>query len=456
MEYSISAVVPIYNVECYLDECLDSIVKQTVPFSEVILINDGSTDGSQKICEKYCKQYDYISLINQKNAGQSEARNVGIKAAKSDYIVFIDSDDYIRHDMVEKLTEEIKKNSYDILFFSASVQYDDCDGESASYYTREDNLCEMDMRGSEFFVKSFPSNYIVSPCLAAYRRKVLENNKIYFERGILFEDNDFFVRICLLAEKVRCIKEAFYVRRYHTGSTMTGLVSKKKCEDLIKINELIWKTLERSCLERSYLISIISYYLIHTWDVISESEYLHDVQEKWEKMSQLFDVKWRNLYLSNTIDFSAKLALYLMLSENDSVEYEKIITKMRSEIETELITKLKKIPLDSKDKVIGVYGIGKHTEKLLSLYKKYIGEIHSKLVFIVTTNKQNLATYQDRLLITCDKISDNMDFIIISSLKYQKDMIEILKKYNIDDNKIIRLYKNDDYCDWASVMRILG
>ena len=90
----VSIIVPIYNVENYLDKCLDSLVKQTLENIEIILINDGSTDNSEKIISKYMKSYgDKIVLINQKNGGQASARNAGIKIARGEFLMFVDSDD---------------------------------------------------------------------------------------------------------------------------------------------------------------------------------------------------------------------------------------------------------------------------------------------------------------------------------------------------------------------------
>ena len=107
----ISVIVPIYNVERYLDECLNSIQNQSYKDIEVILVNDGSTDSSKTICERYCEEDSRFHLINQTNQGQSVARNVGVTASKGEYIAFVDSDDIIKTNYLEKLmqymTEEV-------------------------------------------------------------------------------------------------------------------------------------------------------------------------------------------------------------------------------------------------------------------------------------------------------------------------------------------------------------
>jgi len=114
MNELISIIVPIYNVEIYLEKCLNSIINQTYKNIEILLINDGSSDNSLRICKKYQKKDKRIVLINKKNGGLSSARNAGIDKASGNYLLFIDSDDYIEIDMIEKLYNNIKSNNADI------------------------------------------------------------------------------------------------------------------------------------------------------------------------------------------------------------------------------------------------------------------------------------------------------------------------------------------------------
>ena len=101
----VSVIVPVYNVEKYIRKCLDSIVSQTLNDLEIILVNDGSTDTSPAICEEYKRKDERIKMITQKNQGLSAARNAGLKDATGEYVIFIDSDDYIAENMLEILVE---------------------------------------------------------------------------------------------------------------------------------------------------------------------------------------------------------------------------------------------------------------------------------------------------------------------------------------------------------------
>lgn len=117
----ISFIVPVYNVEKYLDTCITSIVDQKYKDYEIILVDDGSTDSSPKICDRYEHQHSFIKTIHKENGGLSDARNYGIKAAKGEYILFVDSDDYIAPDAVENIVNTLKseKNDIDVMFLEA-------------------------------------------------------------------------------------------------------------------------------------------------------------------------------------------------------------------------------------------------------------------------------------------------------------------------------------------------
>ena len=121
----VSIIVPVYNVESYLDKCLNSLVNQTLKDIEIIVINDGSTDNSQKIIDKYSKKYKNIINITKENGGVSEARNLGLEKASGEYIGFLDSDDWIEPDMYELMYQKAKTENFDIVA---------CDTQAIYYY----------------------------------------------------------------------------------------------------------------------------------------------------------------------------------------------------------------------------------------------------------------------------------------------------------------------------------
>ena len=119
----ISVIVPIYNAESYLRECLDSIANQTYKDLEVILVNDGSTDSSQIICEEYCKKYSFFKLINKENGGQMSSWVLAVHQANGDFIGFVDSDDYIEPTMFEKMMAKQEKDKSDLVMCSRDLTF---------------------------------------------------------------------------------------------------------------------------------------------------------------------------------------------------------------------------------------------------------------------------------------------------------------------------------------------
>ena len=222
----ISVIVPVYNVEEYLEECLESISHQTYADIEVILVNDGSTDGSIEICKQYCQEDPRFHLINQKNQGQSVARNNGVVVSKGEFITFVDSDDIVRVDMLDQLMN----------YMSDEIDIVECDKTEDIQYLNE--------KGKDIQVKEFDSNEALykcfnhavswSPVAKLYRREIVE--KIPFLENLIYED--FYTGIVSLKyiNKMRKIDYIGYYYRYHTSSTMNQKYSEKNL-DIFKVGE---------------------------------------------------------------------------------------------------------------------------------------------------------------------------------------------------------------------------
>ena len=176
----ISVIVPVYNVEKYLEECLDSIQNQTYSNIEIILVNDGSLDNSKDICEKYCKEDNRFKLINQANQGQSVARNKGVAASTGEFIAFVDSDDIIRQDYLEVLIRYMSEE-VDIVESQFTVHKKEFFNEN---YKEINVIFEGD---SEEAVKAVPKHVLsINPVTKLYRRSVVE--AVPYLEGLIFED----------------------------------------------------------------------------------------------------------------------------------------------------------------------------------------------------------------------------------------------------------------------------
>lgn len=221
---AVTVIVPIYNEEKYLTECLDSLERQTFTSFEVILVNDGSTDASGLIAAEYAKRNRNFKLLDRKNGGLSAARNTGLEDALGEYVCFLDSDDYYADDAIEKLYKKAKKDNLDQLRFGA---YEFEDG-SRDYKFFEDD-CNNNYRyrgnysgvynGIDFYRISFENgDYIPSVCLMFIKRRVIEANKLKFYEGIIHEDNLFGFLLTNVCQRVSVLNEPLYYGRIRQGS----------------------------------------------------------------------------------------------------------------------------------------------------------------------------------------------------------------------------------------------
>lgn len=217
-----SLIVPVYNVENYLDKCLNSIFLNNYKDYEVIIVNDGSTDNSEKIINEYVSKYSNIVYIKQKNKGLSSARNAGVKKAKGDYILFIDSDDYIEKDLLNTLNKNLT-DSPDILRYQLREVYDDkkVDCNEIGF----DSL-----KGIKAFSKITKYKYIEVAVLYVYKTSFFKKNKFSFQEKIYHED---FALIPIIISKADMVKSINYIG-YNYVNRKSSIMNDNDEEKIIK------------------------------------------------------------------------------------------------------------------------------------------------------------------------------------------------------------------------------
>ncbi|MBQ3006127.1 MAG: glycosyltransferase [Clostridia bacterium] len=217
----ISVIIPVYNVEAYLRECVESVLKQTYQNFEIILVDDGSTDSSGDICDEYAGNDERISVVHQKNGGLSAARNTGLAEANGKYIYFLDSDDYITETAFEKLLEIAGKDNSDIVFFDA-VSFADTDDFTVNQNYVRNNKYQTDCGLNIFCQMTKNKDFHSAVYLMLFKKRFVDNNKLHFVPGILHEDMVFTYQALCLAQVVSQCSEALYHRRYRKNSIMTS------------------------------------------------------------------------------------------------------------------------------------------------------------------------------------------------------------------------------------------
>lgn len=232
----ISVIIPVYNVEEYLHECVDSVLCQTYGNFEIILVDDGSTDSSGIVCDEYIQKDERISVIHQKNGGLSAARNTGFAEATGDYVYFLDSDDYIAENALETLLGIAEKGNSDIVFFDA-VSFADTDDFTVKQNYIRKNKYETNNGIAVFNQMTKNKEFHSAVPLLFINKNFLQNSNISFVPDILYEDMVFTYQLFCKAENVSQCSEAFYYRRYRKNSIMTSSKSRKHFTSCISVYE---------------------------------------------------------------------------------------------------------------------------------------------------------------------------------------------------------------------------
>lgn len=217
---AVSVIVPAYNAEKFLRQCLDSLIYQTLRNIEIIVVNDGSTDLTKFIANEYARKDTRIRIINQENKGLGAARNAGLKAAKGIYVSFIDSDDWVAKDFLSKLYQCAKYYNADITMSNLVRAIPNNGGFRYRYFVEvTKSLCTSDTL-AKYRIADVPrSNYIVNKL---YRRDSLIQNDMYFEEGRLFEDIEWSTKVIAKLSILATIANANYYYRYNDISLMIG------------------------------------------------------------------------------------------------------------------------------------------------------------------------------------------------------------------------------------------
>lgn len=218
----VSVIVPVYKVEDYIRECIDSILAQTYPYFELILVDDGSPDNCGRICDDYAKGDNRIKVVHKVNGGISSARNAGLEVAKGEWIMHVDGDDWIEPDMIESLIEAAQVTGADLVF-GDFMKY----GPSAGYN-------KLPTWGSD--KKKSMTNYIAYVMTTIWgsiaRRSLYADHSLKSPEGISYcEDFHLIVRLCHFANKIVNVHRPFYNYRYRSTSIMSNMSRKTEADE---------------------------------------------------------------------------------------------------------------------------------------------------------------------------------------------------------------------------------
>nr|WP_300788584.1 glycosyltransferase [uncultured Acetatifactor sp.] len=239
-EWFFSVIIPVYNVEKYLSICMESVLKQTFQDYEIILVDDRTPDRAGLLCDEYAARYNNVIVIHHKeNGGLSAARNTGIRAAKGKYLLFVDSDDYISHELLERLYEIAVRYGADVIpYYGFSFTEDNKLKENGKLK----EYSEEPMTGPEYYKKAlYDSNVNISAQKNAVMKKIVQDNGLQFQEGILHEDELWTPMLYACAKRVQVLNYRGYYYRSDNVESITRSSDKahKRAMDRTKLAEIM-------------------------------------------------------------------------------------------------------------------------------------------------------------------------------------------------------------------------
>lgn len=321
MKDFISIIIPIYNVEKYLSQCIDSVLNQTYKNLEIILVDDGSPDHCGEICDEYVKKDNRIKVIHKKNAGLGEARNTGLQAATGEYIYFIDSDDWIESDMLQTLLREMKNENADFVMCGFKKCGDGLEAElnrpirQKQTFTKQKVIKQLllPMVAQKSDIKE---DYTVNMCVWTnlYKRSIIETHHIRFlsEREYLSEDICFNLEYLKYTKHAVLLPDTFYCYRYNPTS-LTSRYKGAEYDMLVRLYAEVCKIVDQIQIEDEPEFRKQRFFLTKTREI-------------------LFRLANSNLSLKNRIEICRKIL------------YDKILQTVLSEYPVKSYAKKYKIP----------------------------------------------------------------------------------------------------------------
>ncbi len=276
---AVSVIVPIYNVEPYLSECLESLKRQTLKNIEIIMVNDGSTDNSAFIAQKFTQLNNNFKLINQDNSGPGAARNTGMAHAKGEYIYFIDGDDFIADNTLEILYEKASTCNLDILLFSA---YTFIDGSNNYEWNQKDGYkykgeysCVYDGTTiSNMFVENNDAA-LSSCCLMLSRFELIKQHCLRFKDHVIYaEDSLFHLQIIPLSKRCAVLNAPLYFRRYRKSSSTQSIDYMQKLHDMFYVSIAADDSIRKSSIYKNkttyWYLRLFIFSFLDCWNKLSK------------------------------------------------------------------------------------------------------------------------------------------------------------------------------------------
>lgn len=399
MNCKVSIIIPMYNVEKYLADCLQSVINQTLQDIEIICIDDASVDETFSIATSLAAKDNRIRIfLNEYNMGLAYTRNKGLHIAKGKYVYFLDSDDMITENALEELWNEAEKNDLDVVFFDGQVIYENesLRNKFAGYSMQHRYAYEAVMKGiNAFEIMQKNGDWAVNVPREFWKKNFLLDNKIEFENGIIHEDELFSTLAVLQVNRCRVVKQRYFIRRLRENSTMTSEKSPSNMNGYFKCLCKIIEFLNFHTVEKQKNI-VIDEYLGKMKKIVIDFQLNHC---DWEINSQT--------PMEYAVKKMLELEMYQMFSREN----------------------FQKIRMAEK---ILIYGAGKEASRIFGELIKHKINVSG---FVVTDGKNNVKQLWGLEVKECSEWTDIRNAVVIIAVKNREQMVkikEMLGEYGVD------------------------
>lgn len=424
MKFSI--IMPVYNVEKYVEKTIKTIINQTYKNFELIVVNDGTKDNSVEIIKKIQKKDGRIKIYNKENGGLSSARNYGLKYATGDYVCFVDSDDYLYLNYLEILNEELTKKEVDLIFFGYSVDMVDSDENILNEIDIFEKLQEFNKNNKIYFDNISMIGYAWNKC---FKRSIIENNKLMYENGTSYiEDIIFncdFIKKCT---NIRIIPDIIY----HYVQRERETLGRKSYNNMLELDLRYLEKLKQILLVFNNSINRVNKTIYNTlFERIKWALNIITLDKNISRKNKIFLMKKYFIYIKNNekkfnlyINFSKKDNFFMFLVKRKFVRIFYKINKLSFYLKKQFQNIKLKIPNDLKDKLKYYMSSSKCNE---------LSKINKPKIFVLLS-----ANY------------GNLGDVAIS-----ESQVKFLKN-NFPEREIIEIHINDTYTSLKKVKKSLG